>query len=243
MTTSYSQSLAEIVTKNFKAASVFEKYNLDYCCKGKRSLADACNERSLNPEKILEELSEIDTSISNQFSYPFEKLTLAQLIDHIQENHHQFVRRELAQIPVYLEKIVSKHGTRHPELVEIFELFKKLKTELLVHLQDEEDAVFPKIIALEKLNFKVPDNSFQAILSPELSLKKLEKDHDEAGEIMAIIRALSDDYTPPPDACTTYKLAFAALKAFEIDLHHHVHLENNILMPKAMSLYRSIADA
>ena len=236
-----SSSLAEIVTKNFRAATVFEKYQLDYCCKGKRSLQDACMEKSLALQTILDELQSAEKPNQNpEYSFPFDRLSLGNLIDFIQENHHSFVRRELPRLLSFTEKISSKHGHRHPELNKIHELVLILESDLRAHLDIEDKRVFPKIREMEEFVNNPSGKSIHAIVSFETQFKNLEEDHDKAGFLLGEVRKLTNNFTPPVDACITYKLAFSSLEAFETDLHHHVHLENNLLIPKTLEMYRGI---
>jgi len=234
-----SLSLAQIVNNNHQAASVFEKYHLDFCCKGKRSLEQACTEQQLSISKVTEDLENIFTKDSNS-AVDFEKMNLAQLVDYIVQTHHAYVKNEMPQIHTYLEKVSSKHGERHPELNKISQTFAAVKEEMEGHMKKEEMILFPRIKELQKL----ADNEY-AQLQLNISylqspITVMEQEHDHAGNLLNDIRILSNDYTPPQDACTTYRLSFAALKAFELDLHQHVHLENNILFPKAIETFRDL---
>ena len=142
----------------------------------------------------------------------------------------------MPQILSYLQKVASKHGERHPELLKIFELFAAVKEEMEQHIQKEELILFPRINEMEKMvsegtEIRINHTYLQA------PINMMEQEHDHAGEMLAEINKLTNNYNPPADACTTYKLSFAALQAFEMDLHQHVHLENNILFPKALQLF------
>ena len=234
-----SLSLAQIVNNNHQAASVFERYHLDFCCKGKRSLEQACAEQELSVSRVTEDLENIFTKDSNS-AIDFEKMNLAQLADYIVQTHHAYVKNEMPQIYAYLHKISSKHGERHPELSKIFQTFTAVKEEMEGHMKKEELILFPRIKELQKL-----ENNENASLQLNITylqspITVMEQEHDHAGNLLNDIRILSDDYTPPQDACTTYRLSFAALKAFELDLHQHVHLENNLLFPKAIKRFREL---
>ena len=231
-----SKTLAQIVSLNHRTATVFEKYNLDFCCKGKRSLEQACDEISVPVEQLMQELEA--TLESPEKPVDFNSMTLSQLADYIVVTHHDYVKREMPQIYFYLQKLASKHGGRHPELHKILERFTVLKDEMTMHMQKEEAVLFPRIKRMEsaeKMDLKT-DPSF--IQSP---VDIMEQEHDHAGSVMQEIRELTSNYVAPSDGCTTYKLCFAALQAFETDLHHHVHLENNILFPKSIELAVGIA--
>ena len=232
MTELLTQSLARIVTANHQTAAVFEKYKLDFCCKGKRTLQEACRENKINPADVLLDLEK--TAAADRTADP-ATLSLHDLTVYIVRTHHEYVRRELPLIYGYLEKVSSKHGDRHPELHKIFACFAAVKEEMELHMQKEEKILFPRIVQVEEgkregLSSRIASSFIGAPVAV------MEQEHDHAGSLMAEIRSLTADYTPPADACTTYKLSFAALQAFEQDLHRHVHLENNILFPGAMAL-------
>ena len=230
------KSLAQIVNNNHLAASVFEKYHLDFCCKGKRTLEQACTESELKVEEVLSELGKTEQSSISSIPADYNSLSLSQLIDHIITIHHSFVKKEMPVILGYLERVAFKHGDRHPEMKKILELFAAVKEEMEHHMQKEELVLFPRIKEIERLlaeGKEIVINSTY-LRSP---INMMEQEHDHAGTMLAEIRKLTLDYNPPIDACTTYRLSHATLQAFELDLHQHVHLENNILFPKAMLLF------
>ena len=235
-----SLSLAQIVNNNHQAASVFEKYHLDFCCKGKRSLEQACTEQQLSISKVTEDLENVFTKDNNSTAVDFEKMNLTQLADYIVQTHHAYVKNEMPQIHAYLQKVSSKHGERHPELYKIFQTFNAVKEEMEGHMKKEELILFPRIKELQKLADNENANLQLNITYLQSPITVMEQEHDHAGNLLNDIRILSNDYTPPQDACTTYRLSFAALKAFELDLHQHVHLENNILFPKAIETFREL---
>jgi len=222
-----SKTLAEIVNENHQAASVFEKYGLDFCCRGKRSLQKACEENQLSEQTIV---AEVEDAMNQQNSSlkEFDKLSLTELVDYIVSVHHVYTKRELQQISGYLQKLSSKHGERHKELYAVLESFMQLKDELELHMQKEELILFPGIKRLETGGLKEKN-----IQTP---IDVMESDHEYAGNLLEKIRGYTNNYTLPEDACTTYRLSFVALQAFEKDLHQHIHLENNILFPKALEL-------
>ena len=235
-----SLTLAQIVNNNHQAASIFEKYHLDFCCKGKRSLEQACSEQELSVSQVAEELEDIFSKDNKQRIVDFEKMDLTQLCDYILNTHHAYVKNEMPQIYAYLQKISSKHGDRHPELYQIFQTFSAVKEEMEGHMKKEELILFPRIKELLKLANNENANLQLNITYLQSPITIMEQEHDHAGTLLNDIRIFSNDYTPPQDACTTYRLSFAALKAFELDLHQHVHLENNILFPKAIETFRDL---
>ncbi len=226
-----SKTLAQIVNDNHQTAAIFEKYNLDFCCKGKRSLQAACEERDLPSETIAEEL-DIALNRNETNTIDFNKLSLATLADYIVSVHHDYTRQALPQIFYYLQKVSFKHGDRHSELHTIFEKFSELKDEMEMHMQKEEQVLFPRIKQLET----AIQNGQPGVMSIQIPITVMEDEHEHAGNLLKEIRQLSGDYNPPADACTTYRLSFAALQAFEEDLHRHIHLENNVLFPRAIKL-------
>lgn len=230
-------TLAQIVNNNHQAASVFEKYHLDFCCKGKRSLEQACTEQQIPVADVTSDLENVFTK-NNKSSVEFENLSLTQLCEYIVQTHHAYVKNEMPQIYAYLQKVSSKHGERHPELYKIFQTFAAVKEEMEGHMKKEELILFPRIKELQKLADNEKANLQLNITYLQSPINVMEQEHDHAGNLLNDIRLLSNDYTAPQDACTTYRLSFAALKAFELDLHQHVHLENNILFPKAIQLFR-----
>lgn len=237
-----SKTLAQIVNTNHEAASVFEKYHLDFCCNGNRSLEQACAENKLVAGEVIADLQ--NNTAGNNCSVPinYNNLSLSQLADHIVTTHHRYVKKEVEPILGYLQKIASKHGSRHPELLKVLELFTAVKEEMELHMGKEENVLFPRIKEAEQIlaegkELLINRNYLQSPIS------MMEQEHDHAGAMLAEIRKLTNNYTPPEDACTTYRLSFVVLKAFELDLHTHVHLENNILFPKAMLLFEESTKA
>jgi regulator of cell morphogenesis and NO signaling len=232
MTELLNKTLSQIVTENYQAAHVFEKYGLDFCCKGKRALSVACNENGLVPENILTELETVLRSSTTAFDYG--KMSLTELAEYIIRVHHDYVKIHLPQTIQYVERVATKHGDRFPYMVEVLKLFRELETELMHHMKKEEKILFPRVKLLEL-------NAVTEITEGYLSapIEVMEHEHDAAGTIMHQIRVLTNDYRAPEDACTTFRLALASLQAFEADLHHHVHLENNILFPKAIALWKN----
>lgn len=232
------KTLAQIVKEDHRAASVFEKYHLDFCCKGKRSLQQACAEGLLSADELIAALDNTVKPDSYSVHLNYDLMSLSQLVDYIVATHHNYVKQEMPQIQSYLERVASKHGDRHPEMRKVAEIFAAVKEEMEEHMQKEETILFPRIKETEKQS-KEPDKIKLSISFLQSPIYMMEEEHDHAGAAMAEIRELTNNYNPPGDACTTYRLCFAALQAFETDLHQHVHLENNILFPKAIGLFNN----
>ena len=232
-------TLSEIVKDNFRTAAVFEKYNLDFCCNGKRTLADACTEKGINSEDIINEIKNLSSSEAKEEIRP-DDWELDFLVSYIINNHHSYVNRMLPVISAHTQKVASKHGENHPETKQIAEIFASINVEMKHHMMKEEKILFPHIIKLVGLSgYGVGENIpyFGTIKNP---IAMMEAEHQSAGDRMFEIRNLTNNYTLPEDACETYKITLKELKEFEEDLHKHVHLENNILFPKAIKIEESL---
>ena len=237
MTTLYSKSLAQIVNENHKTAYVFEKYHLDFCCKGKRLLKQACDELNVPVEQVVAELENVTSD--SKVAVDFDKIPLSQLAQYIVLTHHDYVRKELPLIYSYLQKVASKHGDRHPEMLSVFNAFVELKEDMMKHMEKEETILFPRIKMVEFYSYENSDTQIDRSYL-EAPIAVMEQEHENAGELLSRMRDLTNNYTLPADACTTYRLTFAALQAFEMDLHQHIHLENNILFPKTIKLFNTL---
>src|SRR5690554_5620356 len=228
-------TLSEIVRNNFHAAAVFEKYHLDFCCNGKRTIAEACTEKGINPTNVIKDLNQLNLS-NNSGNFNPDQWNLDFLIDYIINNHHTYVYRMLPVLNAHTQKIAAVHGSNHPELKRVAEVFAEVNNEMKHHLMKEERILFPHIKLLVKNNAEktmMEKPYFGTIKSP---ITMMENEHQSAGDEMFEIRKLTNNYTPPEDACNTYRICFQELKEFEEDLHKHVHLENNILFPKAIKM-------
>lgn len=224
-------ALAEIVRQDFRAGAILDGYHLDFCCGGALSLADACEQRGIDVQRVITEIEALDPgAYGNPDNNPVA------LIPHIIERHHSYVRRSLPQIQEHLAKAVAAHGDRHPELALIQSEFTKIANELQQHLLKEEQVLFPYVIALAEAvdgSAPPPPDMFGTIQNP---IRMMEIEHQEASDRMVAIRELSRGHKAPSDACSTYRLVFEELEAFGRDLRTHVELENNVLFPKAVEL-------
>lgn len=226
--------VGEIVAENYHAADVFRQYGIDFCCGGHKTLEEVTLKNGVAADEITEQLEQV-LATSKIDSEDYSNWSPEFLIDYIENTHHQFVRTKVPQILAYASKVAKVHGSRHPENIEIFNLFNLLSQELMEHLSDEEENVFPLIKKYTTAKHKGDDNLMDSSVF-ESALDKLVADHEEAGDLVAQIRKLSNDFTPPEDACATYRILYQNLEGFEQDLHKHVHLENNILFKKAEKL-------
>jgi regulator of cell morphogenesis and NO signaling len=228
------KTLAEIVTENIRAAIVFEEYGLDFCCKGKRPLAEACSDKNVDVQKIVSELAKLSDNGNEAQNVSDWELDF--LIDNIMNTHHQYVRRMIPIISLHSDKVASVHGKNHPETLRIADLFLAVREELEMHMMKEERILFPQIkqmVLNQKENSQFFPPAFGTIQNP---IRMMEFEHTSAGDAMNQIRELSNNYSHPEDACNTFKALYSELKEFEEDLHKHIHLENNILFPKSIEL-------
>lgn len=232
------RTVGQIVKTDYRTAQVFEKYGLDFCCGGNRTIEEACKEEGLDPKEIFSALDHLDQAGPKEDNY--DQWSLDFLVDYIVNNHHEFTRNKLPEIGRYAQKVAKVHGKRHEELNEIYYEFTMLHTEIFNHLDKEERILFPyikQLVEAEEQGTKPGNPAFGMAANP---IAMMEEEHDEAGTTMAKIRRLSNDFMPPEDACTTYRLLYQNLEGFEKDLHKHVHLENNILFPKALELEKRL---
>ncbi len=228
-------TIGEMVVADYRKAEVFRKYGMDYCCGGKKPLEEACRKKGLDPQAVQKELDELDLMPSKP-QQDFEHWPLDELADHIVEHHHRYVADALPMLYELTAKVARVHGERHPELVKIAQHFNAVAEELEMHMLKEERILFPYIQQMavaQRDGAPMPTPVFGSVENP---IKMMEAEHESAGGGLEEIRQLSSDYTPPLDACTSYQVLFAKLNEFEQDLHQHVHLENNLLFPKAIAM-------
>lgn len=230
MPTNSDRTVREIAALNPAAARIFETLGIDYCCGGNLSLSIACERANVAVEKIV---GLLDTPQPPSLSDVSNDTPLGELTRLIVERHHAFVRRETPRIQALLAKVCEKHGRAHRELSEVSDFFATLEADLAAHMMKEERILFPYIEALEGSNKR--SACFASVENP---IAVMVADHDQAGAILSTIRALTSDYRTPEGACATFQALYRALEEFERDLHRHVHLENNILFPRAIAAER-----
>ena len=222
-------TIGEIVANDFRATSLFKEAGIDFCCGGYKFLSEACREKGSDLSVILEQLGLLSQTPVD-YATNFKEWELGFLSDYIMNTHHKFVLKNLPELLFYTRKIADVHGDNHPELLEVAELFATMNEELLQHLKNEEVVLFPAIKTAEiSASFQV-----KSIIISEVT--RMQGEHEFAGGAMDKINVLTKNYLVPADACNTYRGSLKLLEQFEDDLHIHVHLENNILYPKALKM-------
>ena len=228
-------TVGDVVVRDFRAAAVFHRYGIDFCCVGTRSVAEACADRGVRLDEVVEALEQACTG-SPAGAPRFSEWEPDTLIAYIVGNHHAYVRRALPVITAHTRKVAAAHGARHPELAEVAALWAGVAREMTSHMAKEETVLFPYIshaAGAVRRGEAIPEAPFGSIDNP---VRAMEHEHDATGDAIAQIRGLTGGYAVPEDACTTYRICLKELEEFERDLHTHVHLENNLLFPKARAL-------
>jgi regulator of cell morphogenesis and NO signaling len=229
-------TVRQIVADDFRTAAIFEKFGIDFCCGGHRALGDVCQDRGVSLDAVAAALATATAAPAATDAPRFATWDPPALVSYIVANHHAYVRSAIPSLLERTKKIESVHGERHPELAQVAATFAAVAEEMNSHMFKEERILFPFIVALSEAAASgqpAPPAPFGPVANP---IRMMEHEHESAGGAMARISELTGGYQPPEDACTTYRVCLEELKAFETDLHRHVHLENNILFPKAIAL-------
>ena len=223
------QSVGDLVAEDYRRAAVLKRFGIDFCCGGGKTLEAACRKQGVALDEVERALDAAD----GHGSAPQARVTAwtpGFLADYVVNEHHSYVRESIPVLRAFTQKVARVHGARRPELIEIEALFEEVAVEMLEHMAEEEAVVFPRIKAVAADEAGASEPPLRALID------EMEGEHDRAGDLMREIRRLSDDFQPPADACNTWRASFAKLEEFEDDLHRHVHLENNVLFPKALAL-------
>lgn len=235
MTDLEQRPIGEVVADNYKTATIFKKHKIDFCCQGGRTIDEACQKQGISRWELLRDLEDVikdDKSDTTDYqSWPLDLLA-----DYIEKKHHRYVEQRSSEIRPFLDKICKVHGDRHPELLEINQLFTDSVGELAQHMKKEELVLFPyirKMVDAKTAGNPLPAPHFGTVENP---IAMMMHEHDVEGERFRKIAELTNEYQPPADACNTYRISFSMLKEFEDDLQFHIHLENNILFPKAKAM-------
>jgi regulator of cell morphogenesis and NO signaling len=222
------------------ATRIFERFGIDYCCGGGRTLIDACTTADLPFDDVVHTLEQ-ESARTNNRPRNWQGEPLASLAAYIIDQHHFFTKQELQRLEKLIEKVLAKHGDKHPQLFEVQKLVRHLKQDLIPHMLKEEQVLFPYIALMEEAVSEgraVPPPFFGTVRNP---VRMMTTEHDTAGELLKQLRSVTTHYTPPSDACVSYHTLYQALAAFEADLHQHIHLENNILFPRAIEMEETSA--
>ena len=221
------KTIGQIVADDFRTAAIFKKHGIDFCCKGGRTIEEACDKKGVAPSALINEVDVRD--------WPLDLLA-----NYIVRIHHQYVRDKTSMLLQFLDKLCRVHGDRHPELFEINRIFNESARDLASHFQKEENVLFPFIESLvraQQSGEPLGEIHFGTVENP---IAMMMHEHSVEGDRFEEIVKLTNGYTPPADACNTYKVTYAMLQEFEKDLNRHIHLENNILFPKAIALEKQL---
>jgi regulator of cell morphogenesis and NO signaling len=237
MSVTTEKTVRELTLEQPGAARVFESLGIDYCCGGKQTLEQVCRAASVPVDKVIDALEVAQHSGNAATSHiNWQAVPLADVITHIKNTHHQYTRQEIARLGPLFVKVCSVHGNKHPELLQLRETFQGLAQELTTHMMKEEMVLFPYIERMEESVLQrepILPPPFGTVQNP---VSMMEHEHDSAGNALRTLRASSNGYVAPPDACVSYQTLYKTLAEFEADLHQHIHLENNILFPRAIAL-------
>jgi regulator of cell morphogenesis and NO signaling len=228
------QTVAEITRQHPATVRVFESLGIDYCCGGNRSLEDACAKGNIALDRVLADLSDALVARPTPEESHWMTASLAELSTYIVEQHHEFAKRELPRLSALAEKVEQRHAHMHPELHQIRELVQAVNSEMSTHMLKEEQVLFPRLKVVEdatRAGKQPPPAFFGALINP---IRHMMSDHDDTGKMLGSIRSLTRGFQIPEDACGSFRALYQGMEAFEKDLHQHIHLENNILFPRAL---------
>lgn len=228
-------TVGALVADDFRTAGVFEKHGIDFCCGGRISLAEICREKGLDPVEIQQEIVEVKNTPLDR-SHNYSAWALPFLADYIVNTHHNYLNENTSQIAAYTSKIAEVHGSHHPEVIEIATIFARIANDMAIHLREEEEVLFPAIRRIDAARRAGNTPEAQDVETIKATLVRLDREHKEIGDAVHAIRHLANGYEIPEDVCNTFAVTYRKLQEFEDDLHKHVHLENNILFPKAARL-------
>ncbi len=225
--------IGDVVLHLPEAMRLFKRLNLDYCCGGHRTMDEVCSKAGLRTAQVIAELDTLSASPQGATDpVAWAAASLTELIAHIEAKHHTFTREELQRVAPLMEKVLRVHGDRHPELIEISRLFQTLVADLMPHLEKEEQILFPFIRSMEAGGSQ-HEACFGSVQGP---LGVMQAEHEAAGEILRSLKTLTNDYTPPGDACGSFRSLYMGLQALEEDLHLHIYLESHLLFPRATTM-------
>ncbi|WP_316815729.1 iron-sulfur cluster repair di-iron protein [Pedobacter nyackensis] len=234
------ETIGEMVTQDYRKAQIFKHFGIDFCCGGKKTLTEVCEKKGIDPSAVKRELEKlINDPKTNE--HDFSKWDIGFLTDYIINTHHQYVKENTPFIMELANKVAKVHGGQHPEAIRVAELFSAVGADLMLHMSKEEKILFPFIKQLSAVQQQggpaVPAATFGKVSNP---IQMMESEHEMAGEALHTIREITNNFSLPPDACNSYTILYKKLDEFENDLHRHVHLENNILFPRAIAAEKNL---
>lgn len=229
------QPVGQLVAKDPKLACIFEQYDIDYCCGGKSTLGEVLSKLNLPPEEFLQKLKNVSAKRTDACEKDWNKVALKELTEHIVEAYHVPLRTELARLQKLVNKVSDVHGKSHPEVIQIESVFRSFKEDIELHMQKEEMILFPGIANVEAGR----QTTFGCGGSIDHPIEMMTQEHEGAADALEKMRTLSNNYTPPNDACDTFRVMLHSLASLELDMHQHVHKENNILFPGALAMAKS----
>lgn len=232
------QTVGQLVAELPSRSRVFEEAGIDYCCGGKRPLTEACAAAGVVVDEIIAQLEAVVPRNGEEDTLQFSTMPLHELADHIVDTHHAYLRTELPRITGLVGKVVNAHLKKEPQLLKVQEVFEELAAELGTHMLKEERVLFPAIRRLEGVG-NGPEFALPSVRFP---ITAMEQEHDHAADCLQRLHEYSNDFEPPSWACNTFRALYDALRELELDLHQHIHKENNILFPRAMALEGSVLD-
>lgn len=233
------ETIGEMVTRDYRKAQVFKSFGIDFCCGGKKTVAEVCEKKGLDVAEVVQALQSTDQD-HLAASHDYQSWDMAFLSDYIINTHHRYVKDSTPFLLELSNKVASVHGAEHPELIRVAALFNEVAAELLSHLNKEEMILFPFIKELsvaDQLGEGLPQSAFGTVSNP---IDMMESEHEHAGELLRQIREVTNNFDLPVGACNSYTILYKKLDEFENDLHWHVHLENNILFPKALTAEKQL---
>ena len=228
------KTVREIAVELPQATRVFEKLGIDYCCGGSKTLEQACEAANLRLSEVMQSLDAATAPDSTGTDW--NQATFSELVAHITDKHHNYVKSEVPRLESLAHKVCSVHGANHAELLEVQKVFRAVGAELSMHMMKEEQILFPYLVHMEQAvqaGRSVPPPPFGSVGNP---IHMMMMEHDSAGDALRELRRLTSDYAVPADGCISYQTLYRALLEFEADLHQHIHLENNILFPRAVEM-------
>ena len=234
------ETIGQIVARDYRKAQVFKNLGIDFCCGGKKTIAEVCEKKGIDPAEVERQLEAVKGEATNSEN-DFQNWDLGFLSDYIINTHHRYVRDNTTFILEIAQKVARVHGDRHPELVRVAQLFERIGNDLTLHMIKEEKILFPFIKELAQVynsGGMLPSANFGKISVP---IQVMDSEHEQVGGDFETIREITGNYTLPADACSSYTILFKKLEEYENGLHRHVHLESNILFPKAIQLEKELS--